>query len=498
MTWIWICAAGWLASATALPAADDEAVPPVPAAEPLDIDALARKTEAVIQVVLANHVDPPTRQEMWLAGTKSLFENVSELPPSRFSTRISQITRPEEFRIFLTQAWFQELTPEQRQTALTAPRVTAAFLEGLLRPVPHARVLAASEGVAQEQIGGNRYVGTGIQLQFNASEGYAGIGKVIDGGPMERAGGRADDLITKIGERDTQNLPIEQIIELLRGAEGTTVTLELRSPVEKATPRTVTVTRGPVILEAVEGLARDRDGKWDYHIEPHHQIGYVKFRQVNGSAAHKLRRLEQQLRADGVGGVILDFRSTSASDVHQALLLADALMDGGTIGRLRSSNGRVQEFHADRECLFRGWPLAVLIDRTTSGGGEWIAAALQDNRACVVMGESSAGSERCSSIVHIPGENLSVQLPTGVFERPIRKPVQKPTSPAQVREVAGPTEPLPAGVTPDRIVSAQNATIATGKSANDMRRFMPAQREQQRRSDIVITAAMYELRDRID
>jgi hypothetical protein len=109
MQWNWVCAAACLASVAASAVADDDMPPPVAAAEPLDIDALVRKGEALIQVVLANHVDPPTRQEMWLTGTKAVFESVPGTSPAGLSARISQITKPEEFRAFLRQAWFQEL-----------------------------------------------------------------------------------------------------------------------------------------------------------------------------------------------------------------------------------------------------------------------------------------------------------------------------------------------------------------------------------------------------
>jgi len=500
----WICVSVWIIAAAALPVAGDEAAPPVAAADSLDVDALARQAEAVIQVVLAHHFDPPTRQEMWLAGTKALCENVPGTAPAGLSARISQMARADEFRDFLRQVWFEKMTSEQRRTALAPSRMTAVFLEGLLRPVRDAQVLVGSEGAAREQSAGNRYVGTGIALHFNDEARCTGIGSVFRGGPMERAGGRDGDLITKIGERDTRNVPLREIIELLRGEEGTDVTLELRGSEGKDAPRSVTVTRGPVVFEALEGWARDRDNKWDYRIEPHLPIGYVKIRQINGSAAHELRRLERQFRADGISAVIIDLRSTSSHDAHQALLLADALLDGGTIGRVRLPNGHVQKFQADRECLFRDWPLAVLIDRTTTGGGEWIAAALQDNRASIVFGEPSAGSARSNSIIRVAGENLSLQLPTGVFERPSGKPLQKRDAPESsallvpVRAVAGRVQPPQGGVTPDRIVPAQSVPVVPGQTATDVLKLFGQAREQPGRRDVVIAAAVVELRDRVD
>ena len=78
--------------------------------------------------------------------------------------------------------------------------------------------------------------------------------------------------------------------------------------------------------------------------------------------------------------------STSA---HTALLVADSLLDHGTIGRVRTSHGETT-YQADADAIFRGWPMAVLVDGTTSGASEWLAAAIQDNNRAIVVGAPTA------------------------------------------------------------------------------------------------------------
>src|SRR5262249_42928398 len=131
--------------------------------------------------------------------------------------------------------------------------------------------------------------------------------------------------------------------------------------------RTVVVTRGPVVLETLEGL-QEHDSLWE-HLKPGMPIRYIKVKNLNGSTVHDLRKFEIQFRREGGAAIVLDLRATHTAELHHALLLADALMDGGLIGRLRTKD-HVRDFHADRDCLFRSLPLAILVDQRTYGGGE--------------------------------------------------------------------------------------------------------------------------------
>ena len=79
--------------------------------------------------------------------------------------------------------------------------------------------------------------------------------------------------------------------------------------------------------------------------------------------------------------------------MHSAVLLADSLLERGAIGRVRTARGETT-YQADADALFRGWPIAVLVDQNTSGTAEWLAAALQDNHRAVIVGSPTAGAQR--------------------------------------------------------------------------------------------------------
>ena len=156
-------------------------------------------------------------------------------------------------------------------------------------------------------------------------------------------------------------------------------------------------------------------------------IAYVKLNELVGSTPHELRKLAAQLERNRTRAIILDLRGTRSTSAHTALLVADSLLDHGTIGRVRTSHGETT-YQADADALFRGWPMAVLVDRNTSGASEWLAAALQDNKRAVVIGAptSSAGINPGNAVVKtllpLKGGEWSLSLATGVLERAAASP----------------------------------------------------------------------------
>ena len=69
------------------------------------------------------------------------------------------------------------------------------------------------------------------------------INEVIEGGPADRAGIKANDLIEQIEGVDTEGMSLRDAVDRLRGDAGTTVTVKVRQS-SAATARTYTITRG--------------------------------------------------------------------------------------------------------------------------------------------------------------------------------------------------------------------------------------------------------------
>jgi hypothetical protein len=150
--------------------------------------------------------------------------------------------------------------------------------------------------------------------------------------------------------------------------------------------------------------------------------------------------LARQLENEGCRALILDLRGSASrldfDSVHPAVLLADSLLDHGTIGRVQTAVREVT-YEADSETILAGWPIAVLVDEITGGTVKWLAAALKDNGRAIVIASSAPRSlgnpdAYVRSTVLIGDGESALTLVTGYLKRgdgsplgPLSNPIDK-------------------------------------------------------------------------
>jgi carboxyl-terminal processing protease len=268
-----------------------------------------------------------------------------------------------------------------------------------------------------EQLGNNRYVGTGIQVRMHEKEELVQILIPFPGGPARKAGAKAGDLIVAVNGADMKGKRLTDVIDCLRGDEGTKVSIVVRQPDEKTT-RTLDMVRSVIPFESAVGCRRVGEEAWEFRLDASEPIAYVRFLNVSSSTPIELTKLEPRLREEGVKAVVLDLRSARAAQFQPLTLVADALLDGGVMWKVRDSGNRVKEYKADRDCVFRGWPLVVLVDANTDPMMTLLAAALQDAKRAVIVGESPQESGWVTSLVKLGDGKGGLILRTGLVERP--------------------------------------------------------------------------------
>jgi carboxyl-terminal processing protease len=413
-----------LSAATTGNALADGPQPPPTAPEPAPAmpPDLARQVQEITEVVLENHIDPPARQQMILSGIKAL-DRVAGVPtPPGLGRRVSEITTPEQLAALLKAVW-----PKTTAKPVAVKRLEEALFEGLLGPVPGgAHLMTAKERNAAEQIAGNRYVGILVALSRDEKEQRPVFHEVMAGGPADRAGVKKDDLFEEVDGVDTKGMELREVVERTRGDEGTDVTIKVRNPKE-AKARTLRITRGRMASDrlfhtTVEGVRKLASGDWKVRLDVPDPIGYVKLNEIGASTPHELRKLASRMESEGVRALAIDLRGAGAGGtalaVHSAVLVADNLLERGAIGRVRTVRGETT-YQADSDALFRGWPIAVLVDQNTSGAAEWIAAALQDNHRATIVGWPTRGAQRATYPDGLPFENARY----GPYEAAVRSSV---------------------------------------------------------------------------
>jgi carboxyl-terminal processing protease len=352
---------------------------------------LAARIWEITDAVLDHHTNPATRPQMILEGIEGLYQAADAAVPAGLARRVSVITSPDQLASLLDEVW-PLLPPGKRPKPSRELGPENPLIDALLGKVPgRARLLSGQDLKVEQQFAGNRYVGLQIALGMDAGSKRAMVQEVLEGGPAEKAGLKKGDVIEEIDGTSTEGADVREVVERLRGAEGTSVTIRVRQQ-KQPESRVLTITRGALPRQTVKGLGNRPDGTLDLLIPGPERIGYVKFEEILGSTPHELRGLARRLEDEDAQALILDFRPVSRGrvDFHSTVLLADCLLEGGTIGRVLSARGD-EVFQAEPDALFRERTLFVLVDSNTPPTAEWLAAALQDNHRAIVVGHPRAG-----------------------------------------------------------------------------------------------------------
>ncbi len=389
--------------------------------------AAARQAWTITDLVLEQDIDPPARQQMLLKGIKSLLRLGKTKAPT-----------PEQFAALLAAIWPHEA---DRRDAGPTDQLEHILYNGLLawRSGEGNRefYLSPQEAKRYEMIAGNRYVGTGIQIRKNDKEKLTQIVVPFPGGPARKAGARPGDLIVEVDGKSMEGVSLGRVVERLQGEEGTKVSMTVRQPGETKT-RLLPMVRSVIPFTSVHGYRRTGEESWSFSVDSSSAIRYLSLDEIKISTLLELRKIEPLLRADGMKALVLDLRFTRGDDLRHAALVADGLIDGGDLWRVRDRLGRTKEYKADRDCLFRDTPIVVLVGEYTGDMAAIVAAALQDRGRAIIVGDMPKMELTVTSLVHLPQESGAVLLRTGRVER-----IERPETTKEQRSAAAENRLMP-------------------------------------------------------
>lgn len=363
----------------------------------------------IADAVLDNHIEPPAKQQMILLGVRALIGS-NERMPDNFSRKVSKLVSNEDFLSFLESVRSEYVTQENDSAQ------QANFIRGMLSCVAgRATWMSATDAKVDAQLEANRYVGIGISLVHD--KGLPHIRQVTYGGSGYKAGVLPDDYILAVNGNSTKEKELDEVVKELRGEDGTEVTLTLQQP-DKG-PRTLTIVRQVTFIPTIEGLSNIAPGKWEYTLKSAPDVAVLKFLKIGPSTPHELKKIEEEFRYRKFQGVVLDFRKASGT-LHDITLLADQLLNSGTMGSLRTAS--CEFVHTMQPgCLWNTTPLVAVVDSSTSAGPTYLAAALQDCRRAEIVGDipgnSVTGYSSYAQSRFVLTDGSSLQLATGLLHR---------------------------------------------------------------------------------
>jgi carboxyl-terminal processing protease len=121
--------------------------------------------------------------------------------------------------------------------------------------------------------------------------------------------------------------------------------------------------------------------------------------------------------------ILLDLRDVAQGDEAQAVRLANAFLQTGTIATLEGQKVPKQTFAAEPGKFITSAPLAVLVNHGTAGPGELVAAAILDSKRGDVVGDRTFGSGTVQKTIELP-DGSALILSVAKYQSPSGKKIQ--------------------------------------------------------------------------
>jgi carboxyl-terminal processing protease len=289
------------------------------------------------------------------------------------------------------------------------PKVTDGALHGLLESLDSNSSYLSPEAYKAfkaHRTEGKADIGAVISKRF----GYADVVAVLPGSPAEKAGIEPTDIFESIEGQSTRDMSLPEIRNMIAGAPGSTLNVQVVRA-RRAEPQKVVITRDTVNVPPVSDKQMD-DG-----------IGYIKVEALTKGKSQEIASKIKSLEKSGAKKILLDLRYCAEGDESEGIATANLFLNHGTITYLQGQKYPRQAFNADSSKAVTNLPLAVLVNRGTSGPSEIVAAAILENARGDVVGDKTFGDGSVQKTLDLP-DGGAVILSVAKYYSPSGKAIQ--------------------------------------------------------------------------
>ncbi len=240
---------------------------------------------------------------------------------------------------------------------------------------------------------------------------YTRIVTLVDGGPAAKSGQiKPNDLIIGIA-KDGENMTdvvgwsTREIVSLIRGKRGTSVTIKVRQPnTPDASARNVTVVRDIIqqeesgVTQRVVEVQRPNIDKTPKRIGvleiPSFYLNYQARR--NGedyrSVSIDTEKALKALNKENIDGLVVDLRNNPGGSLDEVAKMLGFFIKSGPMVQIRDNRGNIQVYRDDDggEQLYDG-KVVVITNLASASASEIFAAAIQDYGRGLVVGSTTTG-----------------------------------------------------------------------------------------------------------
>jgi len=260
----------------------------------------------------------------------------------------------------------------------------------------------------------------GIGAQLREDGNYIKIVDIIPGGPAYKSNYfKKEDRIIGVAQGDNGPMVdivgwfVDDAVKLIKGPKGTVVRLQVlpADALPNTPPKEYRLVREKINL--VEGRAKKeiitvpaKDGERKLGVISIPQF-YRDFEGVQrrekgfASTTSDVTKLIGELKEEGIDGLIIDLRNNGGGSLYEAVAMTGLFIKSGPVVQIKETMGQTEvQSDPDPSLVYDG-PLAVMVNRFSASASEIFAAAIQDYKRGVVIGEQTFGKGTVQTLLDL-------------------------------------------------------------------------------------------------
>jgi carboxyl-terminal processing protease len=301
---------------------------------------------------------------------------------------------------------------------------------------PHTNYLAPAEEEEFEISMKGSLEGIGATLQQDG--GFIKVISIIPGSPAFRQGQlQAEDIILKVAQGAAEPIDIVETrlrdaVRLIRGKKGTEVRLTVRKStgLQQVIPivRDVVQIQESFVRSTLLAGPAERGGSFGYIRIP---TFYRDFFDEDQNSAPRnctddVRAALEKFSDSQISGLVIDLRNNGGGALTDAVQIAGLFIKQGPVVQVRDSGGRITVLEDKDPAVAFDGPMIVLVNRFSASASEILAAALQDYRRALVVGDHAThGKGTVQTVLNLdralPPQSMDEYRPLGAMKLTLQK-----------------------------------------------------------------------------
>lgn len=213
------------------------------------------------------------------------------------------------------------------------------------------------------------------------------IVRLLEGGPAILSKKlKVADKIVAVNHEPIIGMDMVDAVELIRGPQGTNVTLTILRKEENQQENTlnIEITRDEIVL---------KESRYEVYKEPAGDgiIGRIHlhsfYQDSHNSSYQDVRNAILELKKEKLVGLVLDLRNNGGGLLPQAVEVASLFIGKGIVASIKDSYGNVQHLRNLKDQKVFDGPLIILVNKASASASEIVAQCLQDYGRALIVGD---------------------------------------------------------------------------------------------------------------